>query len=69
MGNAWEEKYLSAWKLLHADIRMWSRNMDMDLGKCVRTSRLMAAEIEFSCKGYRRESHEREGSNLKRIWR
>jgi hypothetical protein len=52
---------------LHAVMRMWSRNIDMDLGKHVHTSRLMAAEIEFLCKGYRRESHERKDSKLKRI--
>ena len=48
---------------------MGNQNMDIDWGKHVYTSRLMAAEIEFFCKGYRKESHKREDNKLKRIWR
>jgi len=36
--------------LIYADIRMWSRNIDMDIGKRVHISRLTATEIEFLCK-------------------
>jgi hypothetical protein len=42
---------------------MWSRNMDRDKVKHVHTSRLMAAAIQFICKGYRRESHKRENNS------
>jgi hypothetical protein len=41
---------------------MWSRNMGMDVGKYVHTSRLMAAEIGFFSKEYTRESQKRENN-------
>lgn len=41
--------------------------MDMDLGKYIHTSRLMAAEIRFFSKEYTRESQKRESYKSNRI--